>query len=616
MKKLIFAILLLMFLFSCKQENRQLDMALQMAGDNRHELEKVIAHYSDNPQKLEAAEWLIANMPGHIVMWSPGIQAFADSVMNRELSQERADELWDSLRPVYSREIRQRDIETLNADFLTDNIDRAFEVWENSPWRDEIDFERFKKYVLPYRVDNELLRIGWRDSLISVYGPIVKDCRTAVEAYERIRRTVNSMRKNVLYKFPYIMDAVALRNHYSGVCIERCVYLANVCRALGLPVVIDNCGKWANYSDNSHTWVALVLDDGTYTVVDDDTIAKKHNIIDASTFKLNQPMPDGYPYTPEFRKRLVKVWRQTFHLNPVEIAPEFMGDMSARLSSPRRVDVSAEYGISKSVSVTPSVKTDDVWLCTHALTSGWVPQAHANVRHGAARFENISDSVVMLPMGLEDGKEIPVGVPFYLNEGRKVEINPDTTRLISATFTRKYPINSKWLTRFNQIPMSQIEGANSPDFANAHTLYTIRDVPVFHNTAEIPSKASCRYLRVVLPLPIEPNMERLDVYDETGKLVKSGKIRDKDYLDLGKPTHISRIDYFPWNDGNFVVPGHEYELAYWNQDHWQSIVRQVSQGYELTFDNIPSGALLLLHDLTEGKEERPFTLQDNRQIWW
>ncbi len=39
--------------------------ALVAAGSNRGELEKVLAHYRDNPRKLEAARFLIANMPGH-----------------------------------------------------------------------------------------------------------------------------------------------------------------------------------------------------------------------------------------------------------------------------------------------------------------------------------------------------------------------------------------------------------------------------------------------------------------------------------------------------------------------------------------------------------------------
>lgn len=616
MRSVILPILFSLILFSCHQESSKLDMALQMAGDNRPELEKVISHYANNPQKREAAEWLIANMPGHAVMWSEGIQAFADSVMSSSLSQERANELYDSLRAVSHTEEKRRDIESVQANFLIDNIDKAFESWETSPWRGEVNFDLFKKYVLPYRTAGELLRAGWRDSLLSTYAPVIKGCLTATEAFEKLRRKINSEKRTDRYDFPYLIDAVAMRNYYSHSCLERCVLLANVCRALGLPAVIDNCGKWANYSDNSHTWVALVLSDGTYTVVDDDSIARKNNIIDSSIFRLNQPMPDEYPYTPEFRKRLVKVWRQTFHLNPVEYMPDFKGDMANRLSSPRLVDVSSEYGIDGSVSITPSAHTEGVWLCTHSLSSGWIPQAYEKVHCGIAQFKNISDSVVMLPMGIVDKKEIPVGSPFYLSNGRKIEIRPDTTWLISATFTRKYPLNANWLNRYYQIPGSRLEGCINPSFINPDTLFIIREIPIYYNSLSIISERQYRYFRIIADLPSYPNMDKFNIYDKSGHLILSEKIEKKLYFDLGNPTKIGRIEYFPWNDGNFVVPGHEYELVFWNQDRWQSIARQVSQGYELTFNNIPSGALLILHDHTEGKEERPFILQNNRQIWW
>lgn len=327
-------------------------------------------------------------------------------------------------------------------------------------------------------------------------------------------------------------------------------------------------------------------------------------------------MPDDYPYTPEFRKRLVKVWRQTFHVNPVESSARFKNTESNRLASPWLVDVSADYGINNYVSVLPIFDADDVWLCTHSLSSGWIPQAHAKVYRGNARFENINDSVVLLPMGLVENREIPVGLPFYLSEGKKIEIKPDTTRLISATFTRKYPMNAGWLNRYSQIPGSRLEGCNNPDFINPDTLFTIREVPTFHNSVSINSDRSYRFFRIIADPPSYANMDRFNIYDKTGALILSEKREKKPYFDFGRPVQIGRIEYFPWNDGNFVVPGHEYELAFWHQDHWQSIGRQVSQGYELAFSNIPSGALLILHDHTEGKEERPFTLHDNRQVWW
>ena len=42
-----------------------LEQALELAGSNRCELEKVLEHYADDSLKLEAAKFLIRNMPGH-----------------------------------------------------------------------------------------------------------------------------------------------------------------------------------------------------------------------------------------------------------------------------------------------------------------------------------------------------------------------------------------------------------------------------------------------------------------------------------------------------------------------------------------------------------------------
>lgn len=615
MSRTLPVILLLALFFSCSSQlDEQLDHALELAKDNRPELEKVIEHYADSPQKQEAARWLIANMPGHSVVWSEGIQAFADSVMQRRLSQERGNQLWDSLCKVSSQPYKQRDVETLSAEFLIDNIDMAFRAWRENPWKDEVDFDRFKKYVLPYRADNELLRIGWRDSLIHTYAPVVADVKTAKEAFEHLRKAVNSVKRNGKYDFPYVMDAVALRNHYSGVCLERCVYFTAVCRAFGLPVVIDNCGKWANYSNNTHTWVALILDDGTYTIVDDDTIAKKDNIIDASTFSLNQVMPEWYPYKAGFKKRLVKTWRQTYDINPVHATPsQLFDEQSTRLSSPRLLDVSCEYGLNGSIEINTDKDVSEVWLCSHTLSNGWIAQAHAAVNNGRTTFKHIADSVLLIPMTLVNGEKVPVGAPFYLSNGKKIEICPDTTRYLSAQFTRKYPITAKWLNRYSQIPSTRLEGCNEPLFRHPDTLFTITQVPVYHNTATINSVRRYRYIRIIADLPSYANMDRLDIYDKTGTLVASEKKR---IIDLGSPKALSRIDYFPWNDGNFVVPGHDYELVYWDRDKWRPIALQHADGYSLTFDSIPNGALLILHDLTKGKEERPFTLEKGIQTWW
>jgi hypothetical protein len=55
-------------LFACNRRPSHLEQALALAGENRAELEKVLAYYSDGPAdtlKYRAACFLIENMTGH-----------------------------------------------------------------------------------------------------------------------------------------------------------------------------------------------------------------------------------------------------------------------------------------------------------------------------------------------------------------------------------------------------------------------------------------------------------------------------------------------------------------------------------------------------------------------
>ncbi len=70
MMKFLHIIAAALLLASCSVRNtadedpRVLE-TLDRAGRNSSELRKVLDHYSDNPEKLAAARFLIANMSGH-----------------------------------------------------------------------------------------------------------------------------------------------------------------------------------------------------------------------------------------------------------------------------------------------------------------------------------------------------------------------------------------------------------------------------------------------------------------------------------------------------------------------------------------------------------------------
>ena len=62
-------ILLTIFLIACVPQNdKQLSLVLDCAQENRQELEKVLYHYKNDPEKLAAARFLIVNMPYHYTL--------------------------------------------------------------------------------------------------------------------------------------------------------------------------------------------------------------------------------------------------------------------------------------------------------------------------------------------------------------------------------------------------------------------------------------------------------------------------------------------------------------------------------------------------------------------
>ena len=69
------------------------------------------------------------------------------------------------------------------------------------------------------------------------------------------------------------------------------------------------------------------------------------------------------------------------------------------------------------------------------------------------------------------------------------------------------------------------------------------------------------------------------------------------------------------HDSNEVIPGDDYELFYWN-DEWCSLGRKTAGHDTLVYVEVPKNALLWLHNHTQGKEERIFTYENGKQIWW
>lgn len=160
----------------CTNNYSNLESSFIMSDTNRLELQIVLDHYAKNPLKLEAAKFLIENMPGHFSFVDTiSVNLFYDSldslliVMNGQQYSEIADSV-KSLCNKYKIDDLETidDICVIKSDFLIDNIDRAFEVWQNAPWGRGLDFDQFCEYILPYKVAETQELKPWRDEFNAI----------------------------------------------------------------------------------------------------------------------------------------------------------------------------------------------------------------------------------------------------------------------------------------------------------------------------------------------------------------------------------------------------------------------------------------------------------------
>src|SRR5439155_18085237 len=83
----------------------------------------------------------------------------------------------------------ERDLRTLRADFLGENVALAYKVRAEVPWGRGLPEVIFLNDVLPYaNVDEE--RHPWRKELYELCLPLVKECKTPGEAAQKLNRTV------------------------------------------------------------------------------------------------------------------------------------------------------------------------------------------------------------------------------------------------------------------------------------------------------------------------------------------------------------------------------------------------------------------------------------------
>lgn len=618
---------------SCNEKKSRLEYALDFAGDNRGKLSKVLEHYSGDSLKLKAARFLIENMPyyysytGSVLDSLKAIKASVDE--NGKLPDEKVNPLKNF---DYTRLPKVYDAHVITAKYLIENIDLAFMEWKKRPWNKYYTFDEFCELILPYRIDNEPLE-NWRRTyhekftflLDSVYtGTDIIKAANVIGKYLREDNFIFNRNLNLPH-----LGAEFLLKHKVGKCMDSCDYLIYVLRALGIPVTVDELPL---SPDNlmGHTW-NIVLD------------TTQHYVPFWFTEK-DAVRCDRY----EDGRKKGKVLRKCFGMQP-ELFEGISRDMKvpAFFKDRFKKDVSGEYFRNR--HEIPSKDPAEKYMYIGIFTpTNWVPIDMAQVNNGKAVFSNIEADIAYQPLYYNGTEYLPAGYPFVLKGDSAITFIPDKEESESIVVTRKCPLYKRIVWHMSKVIDARIYSSVSEDFQHSsRLLHHIKEIPKKSiNVVCIAPPARCRYIRYVAPVDSFVEIAGLDFYFKKQQIEPVGicenehdrklppekllECLDHDPLtwistkqkggyitiDFGKEVHIDHLVYTPRNDDNFIRIGDLYEIGY-NDGYngWKYIARQRATTDTLVFQHIPKGALLHLRNLTRGKEEKVFYIENGKQVF-
>lgn len=442
--------------------------ALRSAGDNRAELEAVLRHYRGKPDRLKAAEYLIAGLPAHRSYAGTEIERYygiADGILSSELTPE---EQRDSLLNVSGREFSDAvlhtvpDAQIVSSDFLIRNIDSAWEQWKNLSWAAHVTFDDFLEWMLPYKMAELQSLDAWRDTLSAHFTGDLADAvhddveyGTAMKTGDLVKNEAQrEMARHGLYAgagLP-LLSARLLPRQTFGDIPDYALTGALSLRAAGVPVILDETPVGARF-EAATRWFVVLGDKGSE---------------EPSEWDLSTGIGWGFfPY-----ERGPKVWRCTYAANPDRL--EYQRKAKFIYPFPLcRTDVTARYFLTADLTV-PISRTirktlhdryvyiasavRDTSFAQHSrsygckyygqlpetvpsVQDGWTIVDFGILRHGAARFTDMGREVLYLIYGYDGNRLVPISSPFILHKDSGIEyISSDTVRSAALDRWRNNPL--------------------------------------------------------------------------------------------------------------------------------------------------------------------------------
>ena len=433
----------------------------------------------------------------------------------------------------------------------------------------------------------------------------------------------------VYFSTGFAPKASSMMEARTGNCRDEASYTVFLSRSLGIPATIDFTPHWGNRSWGHH-WSVIVQPNGK-----------------AIPFYMGSMPGDTAQFFHPYVK--TKVFRRRFQLNR-QIAMDMREEKSVPhlFQTPDWTDVTDEYCPTTDVTRNVPEKYKDkkiAYICIFD-NNDWLPVYYGVIRDGAVTFPNMGRRVMYISAFYENGQIVPFGTPFIIGgDGKVSDVQVDTKRRCTLNLLRKYPYFSAEDPINTRMKQGRFQGANTADFSKPTDLYCFNEV-TNGGWYEFPvaDTGRYRYLRYSSPDASYGNINELWFFDEKGDTIKgdiigtegadpdsrervfdnniltgfNGKSPDGNWvgLRLKVPKRVAKLRFIPRNDGNCIEIGDKYELRLWTNTGWKVVATVKAKADILSLKNVPRNGLYVLRDLTKGNEQRIFTYENNKQVWW
>lgn len=522
-------IFILLLFSACTDLSHEVKQSLQLAGDNRSELKKVLNHYhrrAADSLKFKAACFLIDHMKWHVsdeqTEWvdprfaeihqqiDNRFQAIAEGLSLKDLTSAEVRKVFGKkekiTKSLFDSTLRETqiypdvcpDLAYIKGDFLIDHIENAFRLRDSLTEINRLSFEDFCNYILPYR-SCEYAWFSNGKELNRIFSPYLNHPE-AKNTNERLKwYNTYTYRMKCLYARCPIKNTTGIYDlFFNGKhdCTGIASHAVNVFRACGLPTAIDFNAAYRDFTSR-HFHCSVMDTCGVWRSFNPESeVPGDYNFSKYSGINIFRFMYAAQEDSPRMLK------------NEQESVPRLF-------SSPCIREVTSCTKEVKEVTLPCRIPETNRLAYLYAFQrneQGLTPATWGVIDHQAnsVSFPNVLFDILYFPVYLDDHQEEYFAPPFWISRSSDSktgfrmhtleETDRDTSVCGEVILMRKFPRKTNMVKICQDMPGGTFWGANQKDFKDAHLLYTITQ-PLIPYLQEFPVRRprAYQYYRYVAP---------------------------------------------------------------------------------------------------------------------